>query len=65
MGKGLERTEILRKDCSSCNGNGYIDGPHGQEGCMACGGSGMIEKEVPFKFDGVRTQDEIDGIWND
>lgn len=58
MGKGVDRTEILRMDCPPCHGNGYIARNGGEEFCEDCGGTGMLEKEVPFKFDGERTVEE-------
>lgn len=61
---GLDRVEILRRDCATCRGNGYVTKAAVEEMCSACSGSGTEEKEVPFKFDGVRTQDEINEIWN-
>lgn len=48
---GIDRTEILRIDCNACSGRGYKETPTGQESCETCGGSGMLEKEVPFRHD--------------
>jgi DnaJ-class molecular chaperone len=64
MGSGLERTEIIRRDCKACFGNGYLNKGQGEVACEACGGAGQEEKEVPFKFDGQRTQEEKEALWN-
>lgn len=56
------RVEVLRRDCLKCNGRGYINGSSGEEVCPegeGCGGSGLIAKEVAFKFDGKRSREEI------
>lgn len=63
MGKGLDRTEILRRDCRKCGGNGYTGIDPNEMPCDMCDGSGQEEKEVPFKFDGPRTSQEIREIW--
>lgn len=62
---GIDRTEILRRDCPTCRGNGFVTKPTGEESCAPCNGSGMIEKEVPYKFDtnGRRTPEELADIW--
>ncbi len=64
----LNRTKILRRDCPRCKGNGYIEGPGGQEVCPeegGCGGSGLLEKEVPYKFEteGRLEPEEIAEAW--
>jgi len=59
-----DRTEFLRRDCSTCRGNGYVTVAGDETMCNDCGGSGIIEKEVPFKFDGKRTEEEINDIFN-
>lgn len=53
MGKGIERTQVLRIDCNDCRGNGYkrdaktnVESP-----CDKCEGRGQLEKEVNFKFE--------------
>lgn len=75
---GIDRTQILRIDCPKCHGNGYIRTPQGEEACpeeAGCGGSGVITREVPYKFEthgryskeeiaehfGVSTEDVKDG----
>lgn len=65
MGKGIDRTEFLRRDCKACNGNGYLNRGGSEVPCPACDGAGYEEKEVPFKFDGARSQEEINDIWNE
>ncbi len=60
---GIDRTEFLRRDCPTCSGNGYTQKGTDQEFCTACGGSGALEKEVPFKFDGLRSKEELAEIW--
>lgn len=64
MGQGLDRTEILRRDCGNCHGHGYTN-PTGtvENMCESCAGSGQEEIEVPFKFDGSRSKEELDEIW--
>ena len=60
------RTEILRRDCPHCKGKGYTNGPAGEELCpegTGCGGVGMLEREVAFKFDGPRSPEELEEIW--
>jgi RecJ-like exonuclease len=64
MSGGIDRTEILRKDCPVCNGNGYRTVQENEQVCDNCDGSGQIEKEVAFKFDGDRSKEELDSIWN-
>lgn len=61
---GIDRTEILRRDCRNCGGGGYVMVNGAEELCRTCGGSGMEEKVVPYKFDGERTSEELDQIWN-
>lgn len=65
MGKGIDRTEFVRKECPACKGNGYKPVGMTEELCECCGGFGLIEKEVPYKFDGPRTQAEIDAIFKE
>ncbi len=65
MSSADSRTEFLRRDCRTCHGNGYVTKGGQEENCDVCGGSGMEEKEVAFKFDGPRTKDEIEDLWND
>lgn len=63
---GIDRKEILRIDCPTCHGNGYTGVVEVSEVvCERCGGSGMLEKEVPFKFDGERSAAELQEIWKD
>lgn len=62
---GLDRKEILRKDCGHCAGNGYTGREPDEQVCENCGGSGQVEKEVPFKFDGPRSQAEIEQAWRE
>lgn len=51
MGKGIERTQILRRDCDVCRGRGYTEKAGNQTQCDKCDGSGLLEKEVPYKFE--------------
>lgn len=60
---GLDRTEFLRKDCRQCQGNGYLVTQSGETPCGGCESAGYVEVEVPFKFDGERTQEEIDSFF--
>lgn len=57
--KAMNRKEIARTDCQKCGGRGWT-GTQGvnEEACAGpaeggdgCGGSGYIEKEVPYAFD--------------
>lgn len=61
MGKGLDRTQILRVDCNTCRGQGFIRSAVGEEMCTTCGGNGVIEREVPYKFEsnGRWTKEEV------
>ena len=63
-GRGLNRTEILRRECTGCRGNGYrvINGV--EQTCETCEGRGEEHKEVPYKFDGRRSPEEIEEAWN-
>lgn len=63
MGKGIDRTEILRRDCPTCKGKGYVSQSGGESSCEPCGGAGLLEKEVPFKFDGSRSLEEVAELW--
>lgn len=54
---GIDRTQYLRIDCPSCRGKGYVQTATGEESCGKCDGSGLLEKEVPFKF-------ESNGKWD-
>lgn len=66
MGSVLDRTEILRKQCPDCKSKGYVIGQGGAETiCATCGGGGSLEKEVPYKFDGERSQEELDEIFKE
>jgi DnaJ-class molecular chaperone len=62
---GLDRKQTLRRDCGTCNGRGYKNSAAGEEMCDQCGGSGMLELEVPYKFDtdGKRTLEEEAQEW--
>lgn len=62
----LERNQILRLDCPTCNGNGYIVKDRMQRPCPYCGGVGMREAEVPYRPEGYSLQEagEILGIKN-
>ena len=51
MGKGIERTQILRIDCVTCRGKGYVQKATCEELCEKCEGRGQLEKEVSYKFD--------------
>ena len=61
----LDRKQILRRDCPTCKGNGYVNTGTGETPCEPCGGSGMLEKEVPYRFDteGKRTPEEEAEEW--
>ena len=48
---GIDRQQILRIDCNTCKGRGYVSGPEGERVCGSCEGRGVMEKEVPFKFE--------------
>lgn len=54
---GIDRKQTLRIDCNNCHGNGYIRAGGGEESCVVCEGRGVIEKEVPYKF-------ETNGKWD-
>lgn len=47
-----DRKEILRIDCSTCHGNGFVRTHSGEEPCSVCGGVGMRERQVPWKPEG-------------
>lgn len=49
----------MRRDCNACKGRGYQTKATGEEACEDCGGMGLLEKEVPYKFDGPRSKEEI------
>lgn len=53
----MDRTQTLRIDCPICKTRGYIESSQGQEMCTRCEGSGLLEKEVPYKF-------ETQGRWD-
>lgn len=63
MSRPEDRKEILRVDCPTCGGQGYTTNGSSEAPCDPCGGSGMLEKEVDYKFDGRRSKDEIDRIF--
>lgn len=48
---GIDRTQILRIDCRACHSKGYVMTSTGETSCNACGGTGMEEREVPYKFE--------------
>lgn len=63
---GIERKQILRRDCPGCRGNGYVTISGGEERtCERCGGAGVLELEVDYKFDthGKRTREEEAEAW--
>lgn len=62
MAEPGSRKEILRRDCPHCSGNGYRTQAAGEVPCERCGGTGMLEKEVPFKVE-RRSKEEIAEIW--
>lgn len=64
MSDGFLRKEILYRDCPTCRGNGYVVRGGSEEACDACGGKGLLEKEVEFKFDGPRSAEELAEIWD-
>lgn len=49
--KGLDRKQIIRMDCPTCTARGYVVSNGSETSCEACGGSGLREKEIPFKFE--------------
>jgi len=61
MSDGINRQQILRIDCMVCKTRGYIVENNQETTCPKCGGSGVLEKEVPFKFEsqGRWDKDEI------
>lgn len=66
--KALSRKEILRRDCKSCRGNGWVGTQGVSENlCETCGGNGMEEREVPFRFDQTRplSREDINEIWGE
>lgn len=66
--KALNRKEILRRDCRVCNGKGWTGAQGVNETfCETCGGSGMEEKEVPFRFDQTRplSAEDINEVWGE
>lgn len=58
-----DRKEILRRDCPTCKGNGYVVAGGSETACSECGGAGLLEKEVDYKHDGPRTPEELAEIW--
>lgn len=65
MGKGVERTQILRRDCPTCFGRGYVVKGVEQSECPTCTGLGMLEKEVDYKFEtgGRWSKEEEAAAW--
>lgn len=65
MSGGIDRQQTLRIDCIDCKGNGYVQKGAEQEMCKRCDGSGLLERDVPFKFEtnGVWDRDEIANIF--
>lgn len=58
LDKALNRKEIARTDCPKCHGKGFLGTAGAEEPCLGpneggdgCGGSGYLEKEVPYAFD--------------
>lgn len=60
---GIDRKEILRRDCPECKTKCFIIVNGEEQVCTLCSGYGVIEKEVPYKFDGPRDTEEIDAIF--
>lgn len=58
---GIDRTQILRIDCPLCKGHGYVRGALGEAPCDRCEARGVLENEVPFKFEtnGRHTREEV------
>lgn len=50
-------------DCPACKGNGYVVEAGQELPCSECAGKGLLEKEVPYKFDGPRTKEEKAAIF--
>lgn len=48
---GIDRKQFIRIDCPSCSGNGYVSSGMGESSCERCGGSGLLEKEIDYRFD--------------
>lgn len=48
---GIDRQQILRVDCNTCKGKGYVTEAGSERVCGSCEGRGTIEKEVPYKFE--------------
>lgn len=61
-----DRQDIIRVDCPTCSGNGYITKDGQQTHCRACGGVGMREKSMPYRPEGYTTEEagEILGVRN-
>lgn len=61
-----DRKDIVRADCPTCNGNGYISDRDGEHPCDRCGGVGMLEKSMPYRAEGYTLEDagRIFGIQN-
>lgn len=57
---GIDRTQVVRIDCTTCKGNGYVRNGAAESMCEKCGGGGVLEREVPYKFEthGVLTDEE-------
>jgi RecJ-like exonuclease len=53
----MNRDEIVRIDCPTCTGNGYITGRNGQDVCVRCGGVGMLEKKVEWRPEGYSLEE--------
>lgn len=58
---GVDRKQFLRIDCPECHGNGYVTKNGAEQSCEKCGASGLLEKEVAYKFDtnGYHTPEEV------
>lgn len=48
---GPDRTQVLRIDCPGCHTKGYTEKDGLQSLCERCEGTGMLEKEVGYKFE--------------
>ena len=62
---GIDRTQIVRIDCTNCRGTGHTAVGGVESLCEPCEGRGMLEREVPFKFEtnGRRTKEEIADVF--
>lgn len=53
----IDRKQIVRVDCPTCNGNGYVTRNGEQGPCARCGGVGMLESAQPYRAEGYTLED--------